>query len=789
MNAATASSAEQRSYGIFIVSTGGNDIIEENTIAGINNASTNVGSTAVGAFSGGIGTQGSAGTIKVIKNFISGITCSGGTRSIGIRVISSISTTVENNVLSLNSNDNSVFYGINHVVGTAVNYYNNTVFIGGTVSADKESAAFYYEDRAQATNVSFNNNLMVNTRTGGTGNHYGYKNVEADATQMAYLQSNYNNYFVSGSANNILAYYNGADRTTIEALRTANGNKDLQSISLNPGFPSISFPTVPDDYRGSAAGLVAGTTISGLTTDYENSTRAATPTMGAFEFATVWNGSAWNVAPSTPSATYNAVINGTYSGAGFDCKDLIVNAGKQVTITSSNLLVAGNLLLKSDATNGTATFIDNGGTLSVGANKTFVQQYLSYGRNWYMSSPVSTATSNVVSASASKPLYYYVESSPNTWSSIINTSTALDVMTGYVANVANSGVVTFTGGSLNTGAVTPVSKTGLTRQEASFKGFNLIGNPYPSYVSWNNATLTNVGTSIWYRSKRTGSYAFQTYNRNGGQGTNGGTQYIPPMQSFWVQVSSGTGTVAFPNTSRSHQNQSVSDNRLKAPKASEQKVLRLQVSNNRMEDETVIYFDSNAADNFDSYDSQKLSNNSADVPEIFTVLEGNNLAINGLKKFIENAEYTLGFKTGQTNTFSIKATEFQNFDSGVSVILKDKVLNTETDLSDGTTYTFESGIANTTNRFSLVFRAPGVTTGVDDSKMLNVSVYVNSDNKINIQSPESISFRIYNALGQELNHGMSTESTTTINKSLNAGIYLVELNGKSGKEIRKVIIR
>ena len=513
--------------------------------------------------------------------------------------------------------------------------------------------------------------------------------------------------------------------------------------------------------------------------------------MGALEPLATWNGSTWDVSPTS----INAVINGNFSGAGFSCLDLTINAGKQTTISSGALTVAGNLLLKSDATNGTATFFDNGGTLNV-TGTTSVQQYLTGGRNWYISSPVSPATSNVVSASTLNPLYYYVEASPNTWSSITNTSTALNPMQGYIANVANTGVVTFTGGTLNTGAVTAKSITGLTRQEASFKGFNLIGNPYPSYVSWDNASLSNVGTSIWYRSKSTGAYLFQTYNSNGGQGTNNGTKYIPPMQAFWVQVpSTGTGSVTFPNTARSHQDQSVVNNQLKAPAINTQKVLRLEVSNSINTDETVVYFDANAADVFDTYDSPKMSNNNVIIPEIYTKVGNENLAINGMNAIPYDTEIPLGFTTGKSGTnFSIKASQLANFTAGTQVILKDyQDINNPiiTDLSDGSSYVFSSNAtSNNTSRFVLLFHAPSIATGINptDNSSFWISTNANGQIIVNGNLSENSAIAIYNAIGQKIMSRNLTQTNAALRTSLLPGVYMVMVSN-AGKTIsRKVII-
>ena len=129
-------------------------------------------------------------------------------------------------------------------------------------------------------------------------------------------------------------------------------------------------------------------------------------------------------------------------------------------------------------------------------------------------------------------------------------------MQGYVANMTSSGVVTFSG-SLNTGAKSiDVSRTtGQTKE-----GFNLVGNPYPSYLDWDNVTKNNLLTTLWYRTKTapapvTGAttWIFDTYNSTGKLGTSLGanavTNLIPPMQAFWVRVNEGqtSGTFSVTN--------------------------------------------------------------------------------------------------------------------------------------------------------------------------------------------------------------------------------------------------
>ena len=126
----------------------------------------------------------------------------------------------------------------------------------------------------------------------------------------------------------------------------------------------------------------------------------------------------------------------------------------------------------------------------------------------------------------------------------------------------------------------------------------------------------------------------------------------------------------------------VTTNKLKAPSASKsvQQLLRLQVSNGTNSDETVVYFNPNASNGLDDYDSPKMTNANAAIPEIFTQVGTESLVINGLNNTASNRELPLGFTAGQASTFNIKATEISNFDSDTQIVLRDNLLNKEENL-------------------------------------------------------------------------------------------------------------
>jgi hypothetical protein len=492
--------------------------------------------------------------------------------------------------------------------------------------------------------------------------------------------------------------------------------------------------------------------------------------------------------------------NATYS-------NVIVDPTAKLTLNNTITLAASSLLLKSDAT-GTGTFVDANaaGGLTVSGTTT-VQRYLNSAnssRNWYISSPVSTATSNVFGPAAtpdvnSKCLYWYDETlGSNNWAAIIDNSTSLTAGKGYIAHIptASYGTFTFTGGTLNTGS----KSISLTNSSANtgFKGYNLVGNPYPSYLNWNLASGANAGvsTTMYYKSMSGSTYFVDTYNATGSMSVSASgntiTGYIPPMQAFWVYAPTA-GTLSLTNAMRSHLD--VAGNLFKAPasKSNSQSVLRLKISNGTNGDETLIYADSNATNGYDSYDSPKMSNNSVSIPEIYTTVNGHKLVIDGLNSISADTELPLGFTTGQSNEFSIKATEFSNFDANTRVYLKDKLLGTETDLTDGTAYSFSSDVASTTDRFSVVFKSAGIATSLNNASGDQVAlIFKNANNQITVNCKGDISdnafISVYNALGQQLETKQITSATTVIGKTFTSGVYVVTVNNGGKNTTKKVIL-
>jgi len=312
------------------------------------------------------------------------------------------------------------------------------------------------------------------------------------------------------------------------------------------------------------------------------------------------------------------------------------------------------------------------------------------------------------------------------------------------------------------------------------------------------AANPNLDNTYYYRTKNSSdAYTFVTWNGAGSSYvvSNGSlpvnstvTRYIPPTQAFWVRVKTGTSATKmnFTNAMREHRDDN--GNLMKAPKQLQLTNLRLRLFNGTESDEMLIYQNAEAGNSYDSYDSPKMLNNSATVPDLYSKVNDERLVINGLNAITDNMEIPLGFGLNAASTLRFKVSELNNLSEGTGIYLLDKVANTQTELKSETEYSFTTTTATSNNesRFSLLFKAPGVTTGTNNTEKEQISVFVNTQNQITIIARPNSNYSIYNALGQLIENGvLNTERETRNEKRVAAGVYVVKVNNQSTRVIVK----
>jgi hypothetical protein len=470
-------------------------------------------------------------------------------------------------------------------------------------------------------------------------------------------------------------------------------------------------------------------------------------------------------------------------------KTLTVKPGAKLTINSGFSLTSG-IILESDAS-GTATLLDANSTPTVNAT---VKQYTQAGRNWYISSPVSNASYSVLNKGHYVAQFNEVS---KLWETV--NSGTLTPGKGYIqvaaANQGTTGAVSFTG-TTNAGNVT----VNLTRTGTTQAGFNLVGNPYPSYLDWSAvaAANTNVLPTMWLRTKKTeaagGAYTFATVNvavpSNPVIVTNDAntaiTRNIPPMQAYWVRlVENAQGnTFSVSNTMRLHAD--ISENKFKAPLQSVIPLIRLQVSDGLFSDETLLYFYDNASEKYDRYDSPKMSNGSSTQPEIFTIADNERLVINGMGPVTGDRIVPLGVLAPKHKLLNIFVKELVNCINGYHVTLTDHLTGDHMLLNESSQYQFYvHSETDMINRFSLSFKAPGSISSLEEHSIANFRIFSANSGQISIEAPGGYRFSVINLMGQIIHEDITSVSQSAGNihvvNAIPAGLYIVKVRRENQK--------
>ncbi len=372
-------------------------------------------------------------------------------------------------------------------------------------------------------------------------------------------------------------------------------------------------------------------------------------------------------------------------------------------------LASGNLTVASDET-GDASLINIGAITYSGQGQAVVQRYLTNGQWHLVSSPVSTAVAGMFTGD-----YLQVHhEATNDWTDITATGYALQVMQGYALwSVAGFATTEQFEGITNGGALDfdfGYSGTG--------RGFNLIGNPYPSQIDWDAVAIPgNLGAAFWIFDPAMGDQGDYRYYIPGGGAANTTSKYIPMGQGFFVRATAGAGTIAFDNDVRCHGGQAFMKNDPAVP------MLVLKSNGNGITTQAAIRFTAGAGRDFDRMmDVDLMATNSTNVGHLYSVAGGHHLVVNSLPAFEGSETVPVSFTAGTAGTYRIGASGTGTFGSDVSIILEDLSTAVQTDLKKDTVYSFYHD-GSTIRNFRVHFRSSNAISEPEDQPAERVKVY------------------------------------------------------------------
>jgi hypothetical protein len=357
---------------------------------------------------------------------------------------------------------------------------------------------------------------------------------------------------------------------------------------------------------------------------------------------------------------------------------------------------------------------------------------------------------------------------------------------------------TFSGSTLSfEGSVATAPQTqAIIDNSASGDYWNLVSNPYPSYLNLNttsdetNNFVSVNGVSVYgWNSGSTGAYT--VYNQI--SPTPSTPLYIAPGQGFFVSAES-VSSVSF---TQAMQTTSGGDDYVSG--RMEGSFTYFYLNLNEGDDliaNSMFYFDDGMDYGYDAgYDAEAFSQSTKIMSRMLEGNVGLGMQVNAMPTEALDDSTVIPLDVNQTagTAFSIGLADTFNLAENVQVYLEDTELQTFTDLKAGD-YTINpendlSGIG----RFYLVFGTNSLGGNTIDESYITIykpldEDYISIEGLLNFQNAK---VNLYNILGQEvLNTALKTnQSVQRISTNeLAAGVYVIKLQADNAVISKKLII-
>ena len=475
---------------------------------------------------------------------------------------------------------------------------------------------------------------------------------------------------------------------------------------------------------------------------------------------------------------------------GVSSQNLTIASGALVAVESGafiysegNLTNAGTLTLSADVDGYSQLKVEgtvsNTGTISQ-------SQYLVNEGYTSMSSPMSE---DFTTTNGDNAKLFYYDGSAFAW------RTTHEAGRGYFATIGASGFATSAGsfsvtGTPNTSMTHSLDYTVNTATGGSGTGWNLVGNPYTCALDWTSMTKSDVNDAYYVWDPDTELYKYYASGAQSGtylSASNTLNGIIPPMQAFWVQTTSSSATLSSTmaddgtlDNSSTYISKTVPDNL----------IVGVVALNDSAQNDALWLIDNNQAKTgFDGeYDAWKMENG-ADQPNISSVFNGEELAINAFD-FATTKVVPVRFNATNKASHSISLEQVVN-GANYNIILEDRHTKIFWDLSSKN-YSFKNvGWDSDDPRFLLHLEQQQVLTSDDgdiNQDQKGFFVY-QSDQFIYINQSELGLFEeyaLYSIDGRKITNGTIENQLQSIHAPYPAGIYVLLLKSQGIEEKLKI---
>ena len=439
-----------------------------------------------------------------------------------------------------------------------------------------------------------------------------------------------------------------------------------------------------------------------------------------------------------------------------------------------------NALVVDSDINGTGTLIHNDDNVVAKVNCHIDNSSVT--RNWnadwhFISSPVANQTIESFIPTEENYDFYSWSEFNSTWynqkkddsqTNEFYTDNGFDFAKGrgYLVAYENEGYRKFSG-TLNNGDVTfPLScSTNGEYVVERFTGFNLVGNPYPSYIDWEAEGWTRDNLqlqTIWIYDDDVNNYITYTL---GGVATNGGSQYIAPCQAFFVKALT-PGDFVMTNDIRTKSKSSFR-------KDDNENIFKIRVNGASGQDEIAVV----KGDNDDVF---KMFSLNESAPSLYI-----NKGVGDYSVVYVDEENTipLSFKSESMSKFTISLSETGHIFG--EIILEDKLTGEKVNLQTES-YTFLHSKDNANDRFVLSFVNGQQTT--DNSHF----AYINNGELVITEISGDATINIYDIMGRDAINRVRTSAIDAEyrirTEGFVSGVYIIRKIDDKGVKTQKIVI-
>ncbi|MFZ6050506.1 PKD domain-containing protein [Halocola ammonii] len=249
---------------------------------------------------------------------------------------------------------------------------------------------------------------------------------------------------------------------------------------------------------------------------------------------------------------------------------------------------------------------------------------------------------------------------------ITSNSTNLPVTSGYF--------IYLLGGAQNIEVEGEIARDNITKNVTfsgyfgpATDGFNLVANPYPSPIDWEEVydASTGVNPTMYIYSAQQGNYVSYNAMTNGGTASN----IIPSGQSFFVKLNGGSGTLNF------SENQKVGPyDEFQRSNENMKPTVQLKIAGNgEIAGYTHVTLDDEATFNYDDVDGFQLRSANKNAPEISTLSqeEEYNLSFNSVPTDEGAVAIPVNLDIPVAGTYTLEVSDLINFPSSSCLSIED----------------------------------------------------------------------------------------------------------------------